>query len=848
MSIVALSLVFGTALAAAAELPLLTTLGNTPLGTGQVGVGAYVTTYGSEVSDCHFEYGLTASYGQSAPCDVTPPADNEPHLVRAHLTGLALGATYHVRLIVISTAGTQVGEDTTFPVPTGPVAESCPNSGALGVGFLPNCRAWEMVTPPGKNGANVIADTNRTRASVNGNALGFEALGAFGDSEGTDVSNDYIAERSPQNPPSGNGWVTHGITPNQLPPSGEGIFVQYHATYLGEFSPDLSRGVLGDFTPQTNDPFVSKVPNLYLRTNLLSAGPGSYQLLTACAVCAETGPLPAPPAIITSVTLQPHLAWAVPDLSRVIIESRQRLTVDTPMGSPPCDPTTVLGLRLFCHTHLYESDGQTIKLVGRIPASPATACNDESANRCVSADVSQAGQGTEMQGNATPNLVPDTMTESEDGHVRIFFTQPTDSADHTLEEGANPRAINKSGEGHLYMRVDGVSTVEIDASERSTPAASAPSRFLDATPDGSHSFFVSAAALTNEAPDDGQPKLYAYDVAPGAEGHHLKFIAGQVQGMIGVSTDGKYVYFVASGIKLVPGQPFVSEAIYLWHDEKLAFVSPVFDPGLPGDAQFMYSAPEARVTPDGRHLLFVSDEGQGILSSFGGTDYNQSSRGCDNGRCRELYLYSADTNTLDCASCDPTGGPPTAEAHVFLLEHQGAAASAWHRNHALSENGRYVFFSTAEHLVAGDTNGVSNAYVYDSVTDQVRLLSSGEDAQGSYFLDASSDGGNAFFATAEQLSGWDYDSSYDVYDARIGGGLPEPRPNPPSCQGDACQPAPTNLTDPNIASFAFSGPGTPVAVHSVTKRGRKVKKKHARKRQVPKHRARRAGGNRRAGK
>src|SRR5215813_1705523 len=57
------------------------------------------------------------------------------------------------------------------------------------------------------------------------------------------------------------------------------------------------------------------------------------------------------------------------------------------------------------------------------------------------------------------------------------------------------------------------------------------------------------------------------------------------------------------------------------------------------------------------------------------------------------------------------------------------------------------------------------------------------------------------------LSGWDVDGGYDIYDARIDGGIKEPVPPPPSCQGDACQPTPRSLNDPTPSSSSFTGAG-----------------------------------------
>jgi hypothetical protein len=67
------------------------------------------------------------------------------------------------------------------------------------------------------------------------------------------------------------------------------------------------------------------------------------------------------------------------------------------------------------------------------------------------------------------------------------------------------------------------------------------------------------------------------------------------------------------------------------------------------------------------------------------------------------------------------------------------------------------------------------------------LISSGQDPSDSYYMETSPDGRDALFITREQLVGWDHDQSYDLYDARVGGGLPEPTPQTPACAGEACR-------------------------------------------------------------
>jgi hypothetical protein len=149
-------------------------------------------------------------------------------------------------------------------------------------------------------------------------------------------------------------------------------------------------------------------------------------------------------------------------------------------------------------------------------------------------------------------------------------------------------------------------------------------------------------------------------------------------------------------------------------------------------------------------------------------------------------------------------------------------------------------------LVSQDSNGTLDVYEYEppgvgGCTESagtfsprsdgcVGLISSGTASTESVFLDASENGDDVFFLTTAQLSKRDTDTTYDVYDARVGGGEPEPVA-PVECQGDACQgfvEAPSDLTP---GSLIFSGPGnlTPLAPVSAKPSRRAVRCKTAEK-------------------
>ncbi len=754
-----------------------------------------------------------------------------------------------------------------------------------GQGFLPQNRAWEMVSPADKNGGFVIPRSWIIRAAEDGSAIKFSSLTAFGDALGTGYATDYMAVRGSDPDPGTGGWATHSLMPKQEAGSFGSASAGLDPRYLSIFTSDLSKGVFHARYPLSVDPGVAEVSNLYVRDDARAPGQGSYQLVTACPLCVQSGvPLPPLPGPVSpnpgpnenedlAIYLRPTLVGASPDLGHLLFESVQRLTADSP--TQPAGITD----RLY---RVYEWDHGTVRLVGRAPAGAAIECDDTPIPTCLAATFSIAGSGSYKYGLPTPHVISD----GSDGHTRAFFTVPT--------EVIGGSAVKT---GNLYARTDGTATAKLNVSEREVKPHDAftPARYLDATPDGSRVFFLTNQALTDDAPT-GQPKLYSYDTTkPATAPDNLTFLSpdgqpgddsesSEVVGVIGASDDGSRVYFVARG-QFVADEPPAPRVygIYLWDAETLRYVGPLGEgnisegPGGRAAEELVSSGSanlvggighQARVTSDGRRLLFGSYEGTGLLSRYGGVDHDHGGCALDGTSkgCRELYLYDTEADSLRCVSCNPDGSPSAtvgkdervtaAETMTSLTSSVTGLSAALsplpYEGRQLSADGRYAFFSTAQRLVPEDTNGTVDAYVFDSELGEPRLLSSGEDSWPSFFLDASASGTDAFIVTRERLSGWDLDSTFDLYDARIGGGFPEPPPPPPGCVGDACQPPPLSLNDPTPASAGFQGPGNPSARKPKArcpKGARKVKARGGKSRCVKQRQGKRAAkSDRRAGR
>jgi hypothetical protein len=766
-------------------------------------------------------------------------------LARAELNGLTPGATYHMKLVASNAAGTGESEDNTFEVLAPEESGECPNEARRveqHSTFLSDCRAYEMASPPDKAGGDVASSTSRTRAAADGSAVGFESLTGFAGARGSGLGFDYMSERSGEPGPNGTGWTTHAITPFQEPLTAIATAQGQDPLYEGEFTPDLTRGVFRAYSPipgaasaPGEDPAkVANVENLYVRDDLRSPGSGSYLLASPCPACAS--PLPSAFPFPAS-TNKPFLAAASTDLSHVLIESRYKLAQGATSGRP----------------NLYESVDGALRFLGMIPPGGEAECGPSPLPACVAAPRSKAGVGA----GAVTGIFSYTLHTLSDDGSRAFFT---------VSKLANNNQANAAISGDLYMRDDrgtedtaDDTTVQLNAVEGGSGEGDTPATFWTASTgvDAAgnrvpvRAFFTTDQQLT---PDDanGLPDLYMYDAAASA-GHHLTRVSidnepaddtnsVDANAVLGTSDDGHFAYFVADG-QLVAGKPIPASGrgLYAWHDGATTYIGAVdtSDPVFDVPNRWRLTPVRSRVTPDGKHLLFMSLGGADLLSLHGGTDYVQND-------LPELYLYDAVDDSLACVSCRPDGAPPTADADDSdVSAGMSASAHAWHLNHPLSTDGRYVFFNTDEALLPQDTDGTTDAYSYDSLTGRLHLLSSGTDPGGSYFLDASESGRDVFLTTHQRLLGLDTDSGVDLYDARVGGGFPEPLPAAESCAGsEGCHEAPPPVPPAaGPASESLAGQPNPKP-HRAKKH--KHRRHHRGRHHHQKRKHKRANANRRA--
>lgn len=317
---------------------------------------------------------------------------------------------------------------------------------------------------------------------------------------------------------------------------------------------------------------------------------------------------------------------------------------------------------------------------------------------------------------------------------------------------------------HLYIRFDGERTVALP--ELPVGAVlNGRQTFYYATPDGSKIAFTNGVNTNLGVP-------YLYDVATGTATNLIDGLGGAatpISSIIALSDDGRYVYFGGNQIAST-GAP-AGRSIYVWHDGTVRWVAPLA-PLTSGTDR-----PASRtsfVSADGSAFVFQTARAVG---SFPATSP----------ATLRVFRYDAPSGEIACVSCLPDGTASGATADAGMVAEGIFKLFSNHVQSSVSDDGRRVFFQTAARLIAADENDRYDVYQWHD--GELSLISSGRSTSDSYYADASPDGSDVFFFTRAQLAPEDTDDAMDVYDARVGGGLPSRVPAEPdrSCAADGCQ-------------------------------------------------------------
>ncbi len=799
-------------------------------------VSAEIYPHG-EVTTYLVEYGLSNTYGSST-SGASISAQHGPANIQTQLTGLAPNSEYHFRIIATNSTGSEQSSDATFT--TG-------ETGAVGSQGLPDDRAFEMVTPPDNEDANVYVPFASTEGSVgegvgsfylfqvatDGSAVAYigDATSGGGNSAGRGVGSQFLAKHL-----ADGGWVTKSIQP-------AGVF---STNYQG-FSSDLSVGVLRsegytepEDLPLSNEALDGGYTVLYARATSENA----YRPLFTKAV------LPNRPADGKDVfgdnggvdqhlgsENEPVFAGGSDGFSDLLFEANDALLGGSGVFETELkDDVKTEIAKGENENYLYDSIGGHLSLVDVSPEGrvvPGATFGGPPLN--------EPKHNPPAFGNAISadgNRVYWSSIETLYGEGKIAGERPTGF--YLREDPGEPQSPVVNGR----CSVSGdACTVQVSGGEAQYWASGA---------DGRYAFYTEGEGL------------YRFNAEPEAEQVSRETVAGHsagVVGVLGVSNDGGSAYFVAKGvlagassegIEPVEGEP----NLYLWRDG----AAPVFIGTLSdgdgsevepfsniaslnasggyfyGDWQAGLGQRTSRVTGSGGSVVFVSDQSL----SVSGYPHGYPTGGND-----EVYVYEAGSNSSFCVSCGSTRGGASG---YLPISWDDSYMPQW-----ISEDGDRVFFDSGTSLVAQATDGKQNVYEWEREGSGtctpgsgvnggcVFLLSGGTSESASWLIGASETGNDVFLTTRAQLVPEDQNEAFDLYDVRVDGVKPI---TPPQCTGSGCQgvpaPPPTFATPPSVTFNGvgnFAAPTVPVVKAKTKSLSRAQKLADALKecRKKPKH-------------
>ena len=711
----------------------------------------------------------------SASAELAPGEAAVP--VSVPLVGLSQGTEYRYRAVAENDVATVSGLAQAFVTQVHRLPENCSNA-AFRFGLsanLPDCRAYELVTPAQTNGLTPYSPDDNAPVGANrgfnnwltvqhgegaGERLSYFTEGTLPGFEGNGLRDGYRAERGAGDHPAG-GWQS------------------------ALFSPDYAESV-----------------------------PGTHEILNSYGVAPD----------------QLYSLWEINPEPEAFPATRPHgIYLGTPTGFEALGRDSLgKNIDLGAHSQYVSAGGAHAIFTSKkhlgpgAPPEPTQAVYDRAA------------------GKASATTVVSTPPSGASPSLEAEFENNDATYLGASEDGS---AVAFSVNGTLYLHRAG----------KTTEIAKAPNTFAGISEGGTMVFY--AATADGESP----AALHACDAeagpCAGPEAHPPEEIAAA--GIFAaVSPDGTHAFFSEEG-------EAGAHNLYAWDNTGTRFIGRLsaedFEDeafaGVPGMNLAAWTRAIGRGLRSGR--VYAPTR-----SSIGGAFAFQSHArltAYDNEGVGEIYRYDPTAEAgqrLLCVSCDPSGAPPSTDA-LFEDIRAGSPVSAMTMIANLTEGGEEVFFQSPDRLVPEDANEAEDVYEWrakgSGIPECTRtegclaLISSGQGEKPSFLYAMSGDGHDVFLQTKETLVGADEAGSPSIYDAREGGGIPEPVP-PAPCQGDACQGQ--GSEPPAIPSPTSTGAGestTRPKARPCGKGRRRVKGRCVKRPAKHKHH-RRAKHNRRAGK
>lgn len=698
---------------------------------GRINTLGYPTTY-------KFEYGPTAAYGSVAPASGEGDAGEgtQTEGFQEHVSGLEPGRVYHFRLVATNRWGTTTSDDTTFNYLPAP----CPNEHVrqeMKSSFLPDCRAYELVSPENAGGAQIYPGSE---AYVAG-AKGFPSFHQIGDQR--EIQNTGLAN----NPPRFAYYVGLGGIASLDAPTA--FLDLYTATRTDEGWKTSFSGISGREYAGTAHKTCSISLDLcldHIRRNAFTEGeePNNWGYLFNLND-EKLGPVP---TNLESVENGVNFIGDIrnsPDLSHFAFSSRNVAFAEGGVTESPGSA--------------YDNDLKTgtVKIISTLPDGEPIPYGGV-ANEFITippTGVSRDGSHILME------------THAPDGPNRLYMSV-NDGPAYEVSEGHGVTFIGMTPDGSKVLFLATQQLLPEDTDESADiymwheNEGSPPSLTLVTQGDGAGNSDACQASWTEKCSVE-LLKTQNGDRTGFSEPLGLRYqdvTLGGTDSKLASSSGG--VFFFSPDV-LAGSAPHNGKNLYFANNGEIHYVAT-----LAGSQ----TIDRIQISPDGEHAGFLT---RARLTSY------------ENENFEEMYSYTPGTGRLICVSCRLDGLPPTADVE------------ASQNGPFMSDDGR-VFFATSDPLVPADADPYGIPDVYEYVEGRPQLISSGTSSNGKApggagafvaetlgLESVSSTGQDVFFSTTDTMVPQDANGNFaKIYDARTDGGFEVAAKPAPCVAADEC--------------------------------------------------------------
>jgi hypothetical protein len=732
---------------------------------------------GIAVSDCHFEYGPSTSYGKLAPCTPAPGEGEAPVSVQANIA--VSSSIVHYRLVASNENGTSRGADVQFRAP-GPglhgasVSEVTSESASFGATIDPNSAPTSYFFQYGTT--SEYGQSVPVPPAFLGEGSGdqqTEAEPVTGLLENTTYHYRVVAisEITPGHsetfPGPDQTFITHGKGAAAGLPDGRQWELVSPVDKHGGLLEPISEGVIEASSSGDAISYLANGPteaspegysnNVQVLSRRLSAGWASKDIATpheaATGISVDKGyEYRFFSSDLSEASVQPLGSFTA--LSPGASEQTPYIRADFPAGNvaAPCEPSASSCYRpLVSGCPASGPCAKAIEEAADVPAGSVFSNNRED-GPCpargltglfcrplfVAATPDLAHVVIDSETALAAGASGEELYEWSGGQLSLVGTAGISEKNgersfHAISGDGERIVFDGESEGlkGLLLRQTGRGeTLQLDAAEAKclgeagSECESGGGEFRWGTPDARKVYFTDEHKLTSDAgAKHGAPDLYECEVIehPGSVECALSDLtpkgpggeAADAQGVLGASEDGSYLYYATGGEE----EPHV----YVRHEGASRLIG-VLAQADASDWAAHLKEHTARVSANGQWLAFLSQQ---PLTGYDTRDAVTLKPDM------EVYLYGASADRLVCASCDPSGARPRGvEYHTIgfggdriLAFEQGVAAlipggTPITGNQSLYQsrylsNSGRLFFNAEDALVPQDVNSTMDVYEYE---------------------------------------------------------------------------------------------------------------------------------------